>query len=260
MATVPVSSRKPPAAPQWVFRWRAAKNPWFPKFTALVVAVALFTGLITMVRIPMTTFGKMASQKASFIYLDDEGPLALKARELGPFPSRFEPSAWQGFASLEQAALAAAKLPQVPYQPEMKDLLSEKRMPPLEFAARGKSFFPPRAPLTYEAVPTDELTLVPTLYPLAGEIDGFRPAELPPFQVAVTAAMASASWRFLVRLNSEGVVAECVSLERGGDEGALALEQWLRQVKFPADADQASRWLAVGVGFINQAANGTDAD
>lgn len=257
MADGPVISHKPAAAPQWVFGWRTTKSPWAPKVAALAVACLLFAFLITMVRIPMTTFGKSASQKNSVIYLRDDGALARKAREAGPFPSRFEPSAWQGFAQLEQAALAAAKLPQVPYTPEMKDLLLENRTPPLEFSSKGQAFFPPRAPVTRDALATNALALVPTLYPLAGEL---VPGDLPPFAGAVSAEMASASWRFLIRLNPQGSVAECVSLERGGDAGALALEDWLRQVKFPASRDQAARWIAVGIGFINQTADGTDAD
>lgn len=260
MAAGPVISRKPTHTPQWVFGWQATKSPWFPKFAALVVGGALFAFLVTMVRIPMTTFGKMASQKGSFIYLRDDGALALKAREAGPFPSRFEPAAWQGFAELDQAALAAAKLPQIPYTPEMKDLLLEDRVPALEFSAKGKSFFPARAPVILEAFAPDESTLVPTLYPLAAENAAVIPGGLPPFPGLVSAEMTSLSWRFLVRLNPAGSVAECVSLGRGADDGAAALEEWLRQVKFSTNPDQSSRWIAVGIGFINQAADGTDPD
>lgn len=248
--------------PRWIFGWRARKTPWFPKLAALAVAGAAFVFLITMVRIPIKTSGKLAAQKASVIYLLDDGEgraLALKAREGGPFPSRFEPSEWQGFAQMEQAALAAARLQARPYVPEMKDLPLEERIPPIQFAARGELFFPKRAVIPRAVPAAPEWTLAPALYPLTGISAEDFPSELPPFEAAVDAAMSSAAWRFLIRLNPDGGVADCVSLERGDDAGAVLLENWLRQVKFAADPARPARWIGVGIGFINQAADGTNA-
>jgi hypothetical protein len=72
--------------------------------------------------------------------------------------------------------------------------------------------------------------------------------------------MSSASWRFLVRLNPDGGVAECVSLEKGGEAGAPELEAWLHQIQFKPELGKPFRWIAVGIGFTNQpVADGPDA-
>lgn len=262
MAAGKVISSKQAGAPRWVFGWRARKTPWFPKLAALVVAGAAFTFLITMVRIPIKTTGKLAAEKASVIYLQDDGDgraLARKAREGGPFPSRFEPSEWQGFAQIEQAALAAARLQARPYVPEMKDLPAKEWIPPLEFAARGELFFPVHSVVSRTIPAAPAWALAPALYPLAGISFAELPRELPPFPAAEKAAMSAAAWRFLIRLNPAGDVSDCVSLERDDYAAAALLENWLRQVGFAADPASPARWIGVGIGFINQAADGTDA-
>lgn len=262
MAAGNIISSKSAEAPNWVFGWRARKAPWFPNLVALVVASAALAFLVTMVRIPIKTTGKSASQKASVIYLLDDAEgraLVLKAQEGGPFPSRFEPSEWQGFGEIEQAALAAARLQARPYVPEMKDLSAEEKIPPLEFAAKGELFFPDHVAAPQAVPDAPEWALAPTLYPLVGISSDEFPRELPPFEATVDAAMSSAAWRFLIRLNPDGRVADCVSLERGDGVGAGQLESWLRQVNFAADPAAPPRWIGVGIGFINQAADGTDA-
>jgi hypothetical protein len=54
-------------------------------------------------------------------------------------------------------------------------------------------------------------------------------------------------------------VIDCVSLTGGDEAGAPALESWLRGVSFHTESAKTSRWIAVGVGFINQTTDGTNA-
>jgi hypothetical protein len=72
----------------------------------------------------------------------------------------------------------------------------------------------------------------------------------------VDAAMATEPWRFLLRLNAAGSVIDCVSLSGGEVAGAAALDDWLRGVSFPPEPAAPDRWIAVGLGFSNQAADG----
>jgi hypothetical protein len=139
----------------------------------------------------------------------------------------------------------------------MKDLPAAERIPPLQFAARGELFFPARAAAQHAVPAAPEWVLAPALYPLVGISFAELPRELPPFPAVVDAAMSSAAWRFLIRLNPAGDVADCVSLERDEYEAAVLLENWLRQVKFAGDPAKPARWIGVGIGFINQAADGT---
>ena len=209
----------------------------------------------------MTPPTPWAIQKASLIHVTDDAvgrALTLRAREGGPFPSRFDPSEWEGATILEQAALAGTGWSPPPYVPVLRDLPADPTSP-LAFAARGKATLPKLRPESLTAPPVTKLRLAPVLYPLSGITAAAMPRELPPFDGVVDAIMTAAPWRFLLRLNAAGNVLEGVSLA-GGDEGGLApLEAWLRRVSFNSAPGQPSRWLAVGVGFTNQPADGPDA-
>lgn len=244
-------------APAWVFPWRRAGTPLFPKLFAAVFVGAAFTFLITTIRVRVVALEKSPLRKAAVIYLRDDAQgraLGLRAREGGPFPSRFEPAQWEGLPGLEAAALDAARFQPPPYVPALGDLPAESLVLPLKLAAAGESFFPKRSPAPANTPALAKLKLAPALSPLSG----VTAVALPPFEAAVDTAMSSVSWRFLVRLNPDGGVAECVSLEKGGEPGTPELEAWLRRVRFTAEPAKPFRWIAVAVGFTNQAADGTD--
>ena len=71
--------------------------------------------------------------------------------------------------------------------------------------------------------------------------------------------MTAEPWHFLVRLDAAGNVMDCVSLAGEAEGDAAPLEAWLRRVSFNPEPKKPSRWIAVGVGFTNQAADGSDA-
>jgi hypothetical protein len=244
---------------QWVFRWRPLRQPLFPKLVALAIGGGGFVFLITSVRVQVLSLEKSTPQKASLIFLRDDAQgraLSLRAQEGGPFPSRFDLSQWGGVSLLENSAMTAIRFQPPAYEPQMEELPTSNRVEPLEFAAKGVRFFPEHPQPPDEIPDTTGLKPVPVLYPLSGET---LPDDLPPFDAVVDAAMSSASWRFLLRVNSDGAVAECVSLENGDEAGAQELRKWLRQVQFKPEPGKAFRWIAVGVGFTNQPTDGTDA-
>jgi hypothetical protein len=118
------------------------------------------------------------------IYLRDDAEgraLTLRAREGGPFPSRFEPAQWEGMATLESAALDAVRFQPPPYQPALADLPSGNRVQDVELAARGLSFFPKRNPPSAHPQELAKLKLAPALYPLSGISAATLPEALPPF-------------------------------------------------------------------------------
>lgn len=242
----------------WVFRWRPLGRPLFPRLFALALVGGCFLFLVTSVRVRVVAMEKSSPRKASVIFLrDDEQGRALsqKAREGGPFPSRFELSQWGGLALLEDSALDAIRFEPKPYEPKLEALPTGNQVAPLTFAAKGERFFPEHPQATDAAPDSTTLRQTPVLYPLSGAI---LPEKLPPFDAEVNAAMSAASWRFLLRLNPEGTVMECVSLENTDQPGALELEKWLRLVPFQPARDEPTRWIAVGVGFTNQPAHGTE--
>jgi hypothetical protein len=255
-------SRKPIDTPLWVFQWRGRKMSMFPGVLATVLVCATFLLLVTVIRIRVVASEKSAPRKASVIWLRDDAEgraLSLRASEGGPFPSRFELSSWPGLAGLEAAVQEAMRFQLPPYVPALADLPAENWIQPLALAAKGERVFPKRTAAPVDSLNRPLLKLAPALYALSGIAPDALPHDLPPFERTVDAAMTSGSWRFLVRLNPAGSVAECVSLEKGSDESAPALEAWLHQIQFQPETGKTSRWIALGVGFTNQPADGTNA-
>lgn len=261
MTASPVNPRRSAHPVEWVFRWRPLGSPMVPKLIALAVAGTAFTVLVTTVRIRLVLPEKLSPRKASLIFLGDDAQsraLALRAREGGPFPARFDPADWEGLAKVEQEVMDAARFQPPPYVPVMDDLPEENLVQPLVLAPRGMAFFPKRKTTATDAPDASKLRIAPAIYPLSAAAAATLPDEFPSFEGAVD---SSASWRFIVCLNAEGGVTECVSLEKGaeGDLAADALRKWLHRVKFKPARGKPDRWIALGIGFTNQTSDGTDA-
>ena len=244
-------------APEWVFPWRPLGQSPFPNWFALLLVGSAFAFFLTSVRIHVTPPTPWATHKASVIQVTDDAEgraLTLRAREGGPFPARFEPAVWEGTAVLKQAAMDAARWSPPAYVPALRDLPDEVT-PPLSLAGKGEAVLPKRKPSVNAVPETARLKLAPTLYPLSGISPAAMPRELPAYDGAVDAKMTPEPTRFLVRLDTAGNVRDCVSLAGG----ASPLEDWLRRVTFNPEPAKPSRWIAVGVGFTNQPADGPDA-
>ncbi len=261
MADGKIKLRKLTGTPEWLFPWRDRQTPLFPKLLAFAFVGAAFTLLLSL-KVRVAEFEKSVPRRASVIYLRDDAQgraLTLRAQEGGPFPSRFKPENWEGFAKLEAAGMDATRFQVSPYLPQLQDLPLANQLHSVKLAAKGESFFPKRRLPKTTTPDLAKLQLAPSLYPLSGITSEMLPRSLPPFTAAIDSAMSSASWRFLLRLNSEGSVSECVSLEKGGETGAAELETWLQKIQFQPDHEKSSRWISLGVGFINQPTDGTDA-
>lgn len=243
-------------APDWVFSWRRPDKPRLIKWFAVLVTAGLFALLVTVVRVHVSPPAKWAAPKATVIHVGGDAAgraLRQRAREGGPFPSRFQPSEWEGAAELEQAVLAAARWTPPPYQPVLRDLPDDVPAP-LRLAARGERFLPKRQPAPADSTPSVKLSLVPMIYPLSGIRADQIPAELPALDGEVAADITAEFWRFLVRLDAAGHVRDYVSLAGNADVDLSPLENWLRRVSFHPEPGNSSRWVAVSVGFINQPA------
>lgn len=251
-------------APEWVFSWRRPKASRFPKWFATLLVGAAFAFLLTSVHIRVVPPTPWASRKASLIRVTDDTDsraLTLRAREGGPFPSRFEPSEWMGIASIEKASLAATRWSPPPYVPTIRDLPDQEPAPTLRLATKGEPVFPRHAPKQQSTGQPAKLKLAAVLYPLSGITAAAIPNNLPSFDGTVDATMTAEPWRFLIQLTPAGNVMHCVSLTDADEAGVKRSEQlatWLRRVQFNPEPGKPSRWIAVGVGFTNQAANGTE--
>ena len=249
-------------APEWIFPWRPLGQSSFPKVFAILLVGGFFAFFLSSVRIRVAPPSTWAARKASVIQVTDDAEgraLTLRAQEGGPFPSRFEPSGWEGLVALEQTAFEAVRGTRPPYVPVLRNLPEEKGIPPVKLAAKGEAVLPKRLAAVAPAPAPLKLKPAPVLFPLSGIPLAAMPRELPPFEGALDAATSAEPWRFLVRLDSAGHVQDCVSLAGGDEAGPPPLEAWLRRVSFHPEPAKPSRWIAVGVGFTNQPADGTDA-
>jgi len=240
--------------PELIFRWRPLRQAYLPKLLNLAVVGGAFALLITTVRIQVKVPEKSVPRKAGLIYLRDDVEsqiLARRAREGGPFPSRFEPSQWPGLAEVEAAAMNAAQFQPPAYAPVVPDLPPESLAKPIPLAPRGEAFFPPRTVVRTTPPEAGNLRLAPALYPLSGITEADFPDKLPEFGVA-DKDVSRTPWRFLVKLGPGGAVEECVSLEKGNEKGADALENWLQALQFKAAPGKPDRWAALGISFTNQ--------
>jgi hypothetical protein len=247
-------------APVWLFPWSGLRASPFPQILAILIVAGAFAVFLTSVRIRVTAPAPWAASKASVIrVLDDaEGrSLMLRAQEGGPFPSRFEPTTWELASAIEQVAYQAARWRPPAYQPTLRELPDEPSFPQL--AKPGEPVLPKREAPALPVPMAGKQVLVPALNPLSGISPAEMPQTLPSFDGKVTPAMAAESWRFLVCVDAAGRVLDFVSLTGGDEPGKAALGAWLRQVTFQPGATGASRWLAVGLSFTNQPADGTDA-
>lgn len=245
------------AAPEWVFPWRGVRQSPLPKIMAVLVTGGVFAVFFSSVRIQVAAPMPWVSHKAAVIQVLDDAEgraLTLQACEGGPFPSRFVPFEWEWAAAIEREVYQRWQTE--PYVPVLRELPDPDALRPLQLAARGEPVLPDRRALARVVPSMVKPLLVPVLYPLAGITVELLPRELPPFDVAVDAAMAAEPWRFLLRLNAAGDVIDCVSLSGGEVAGAAALSDWLRRVSFPPEPATPERWIAVGLGFSNQAADG----
>lgn len=246
-------------APEWVFPWRPLGGSRFPGTFAVLLVGALFALLLSSVRIRVTPPAPWAARKASVIHtLQDEESraLTLRAREGGPFPSRFDPAGWDGAVAIERAAFDTARWSPPPHAPVLRDLPQDEDLP-LKPAAPGEAVFPKRAPGSRPAPAATDLRPVPTLYPLSGITRAGMPDTLPPFEGGPDPAEG---WnRFLIRLDASGHVTDCVSLAGGDENGPSPLEAWLRRVTFQPEPTKPARWIAVEVGFANPLPDGNNA-
>lgn len=240
-------------APVWVFLWKPLGRPlsarWFPFF--LVGGVFLLA--LTSLHIQVTPPKPWNVRKASLIHAgnDEQGlELALRAREGGPFPSRFETGDWSGAPAMEQELLLLGTPMAPAYVPSLRDLEYDPIPGKIRLASEAQPVLPKHPPQIANSSAPPRLKLTPVLRPLFGtRVAEISTERLPPFDHPVN---ASVEWRFLIQLDAAGNVTECVSLSGMDDKGLPFVTAWLRSLYFKPDPKKATRWIAVDVGFNNQ--------
>lgn len=247
--------RKRKEAPEWVFPWRPRREGLTPRVLAALLTSLIFGLIFTSLRIQVVPPAPWAERKATtIITLDDVAgrALTMQAREGGPFPSRFVPGEWDGMAAIERVAKDATRWQAPPYEPSLAELPTAN--PPLRLAAAGMPVWPAVKPPAIAMPPLLHVKPAPILYPLSGIKPELMPRVLPTLHAELPSAALAESWRFLLRLDAAGRVLDCFPLTGGDENGPGPVDAWLRRVVFPPVTGTAERWIAVGLGFVNQSA------
>jgi hypothetical protein len=242
-------------APEWIFSWKRRGEPILPKLIAVAFAVAMFGGLMGFFRIRAAAPNPWGLAKASVIQVlpTPEGrALSLEAREKGPSPARFSSADWPSLIAFENDQLARLSEKLEPYQPQLRTWQDPPPSVPA-LTRPGAMVLPPLPEPVSKPPPPGPGVLRPAIWPLSGLTAEEIPQPLPAYEGEVDAAMQADSLRFMVQIDGEGVVQECIALS-GGDtpESTAALTAWLRGIRFLRKAGDGMVWAAFRIRFLNQ--------
>jgi hypothetical protein len=235
------------------FAWMLPEASGWAAFMAILIAGALAAFLFTSLRVRVVPPPRVIERKAEVILIPSGAAgreWEIRAQEAGPFPTRFEPTAWPGFRQLEEAALASLQTNGA-RRPELHEWPAEPAVIATPVAMKGQRVLPkvdwkPVLPpiRTGDArkgwdLELQRLTVLP---------DDAWPVVLPEFTGELDPTAAAASWRFLVQVDPDGRVEQCLMLNASSEAGGTVLEQWLRGVRFGPSAAKAG-WIGVGILF-----------
>jgi hypothetical protein len=235
------------------FAWMLPEASGWAAFMAILIAGALAAFLFTSLRVRVVPPPRVIERKAEVILIPSGAAgreWEIRAQEAGPFPTRFEPTAWPGFRQLEEAALASLQTNGT-RRPELHEWPAEPAVIATPVAMKGQRVLPkvdwkPVLPpiRTGDArkgwdLELQRLTVLP---------DDAWPMVLPEFTGELDPTAAAASWRFLVQVDPDGRVEQCLMLNASSEAGGTVLEQWLRGVRFGPSAAKAG-WIGVGILF-----------
>lgn len=249
------------AAVALVFPWHGQPGAVSTTILPVILASLAFACLLGLVRVKVAAPQFKMASKASWIQLpasSDGVSWALRAKEGGPLLARYEPSDWPAYAAMAQEVWQATRIAPQAYVPALRALPPEGLPQPQVLADKGEAVLPHRAPVAAQRHAPATCKLAPLLYPLSAVGPVGLPPELPAFAGVVDAAMAATDWRFLLRLDPAGGVADAVALTKAAGTSSVLLENWLRGVTFDPKLAAADGWLAVGIKFSNQPMHGTD--
>ncbi|KAB2642468.1 MAG: hypothetical protein DVB26_02475 [Verrucomicrobia bacterium] len=244
-----------------LFPWRGGSRSLLTPIVPIVLATAVFAGLLGLLRIKVAEPQFKMTRKASWIQLPASSngvSWALRAKEGGPLLARYEPAEWGAYSALAQEVLQATRIPTHTYVPSLRNLPSAPLAQAQSLADKGDPLLPHRVALAQPRLDLPASHLAPVLYPLSAVGPAGLPRALPALAGHIDAVMAATDWRFLLRLDTRGGVADVVSLTKATGTAALPLENWLRGVVFDSKLAADGGWLAVGIRFNNQPSNGTD--
>jgi hypothetical protein len=247
-------NKRPKKPYRWIFSWHIFRDASHPKYLSLAITTALFALLLSTIRIKITSASHISPPHATLIYAptgNDEQNLQIRALEGGPFPSRFYPSEWEGFASANQTVFAKPIHHIAPPAPALRPLGPEKPNKTSHLAGFTLSVFPDKPEPRSQIAPSPALAATPVIFFLSESNDQPPLPNVPALSQPISPEMSAEEWRFTLEINSQGRISECIALNSGDSPGLETITHWLRQITFPKPQTNKNQWIAVGVRFSN---------
>jgi hypothetical protein len=244
-----------------IFDWQARRTPYLGKLGLLALTAGLFLLLSIVVRVKVGTLPVQDHRSASIIMLtpgSDPMHWIEAARDLGPFPTRFEPADWPQVRSQIADVLQTTDQAALPtLAPQFAQLPDHEAVAPIPLIAKGSRILPSVPPPPDRPMPRVPMRLSPVIFSLTAG-DGALPATNPPFDATITPDMASQPWRFLLQIAPDGEVIHATALIGHNVPGRPELSRWLEAHRFPAHRASTDRWVAIAITFQNQPDHGAD--
>jgi len=243
-----------------LFAWSRPTDSRMPMLMAISITAVAFAFMLHSLRVDLGFIPATRADHASLIFAGNDAigiELKRRATEDGPFPLRFDPSGDDAVMKLRQTALDAMRFSAPPYVPKLRPLLETSMLETPSLAPVGEAVFP-RRPLPAIAAPSkSESRPQPMLTPISGISIAEMPSKLPELSAEIVDKALRDSWRFMIHVDPNGRVLDCVALNGTESPATTAVGEWLRQVEFQIQP-AAARWFAVDLGIVNQAPHAPD--
>jgi hypothetical protein len=245
-----------------IFDWSNVETHVGWKGASVLVASLGFMFMFSVFSVHVDFRKSSAVNSASVLFLSDheQGRIwRMKAEEEGPFPGRLEISGlYDPFEELGSGSLSVDDSWN-PYVVTMRSLEMDSATSAQRISAQGQRFFPRNFKSTdaVNELPKVKLVLSPKLIPYTKESEEWLPTEFPAFRMDNEGKVAAAEWRFLLNLQADGRVVQCLSLSGGREKGLVAMTAWLKSLRFQ-EADEPERWMGLRIEFLNERSHGSD--
>lgn len=238
-----------------IFDWSPRSSRWLGKCGMVAIATAVFLTPLVLIHVSLDPLPVQESKSAGMVLISGASdPLGWydEIRAQGPFPTRFDPTAWEPAQKIVDAVLRSqlhrgASIA----RPRFLDFPVDDGVLTAPLVAKGERVLP-RVPLArYPSVDTNATKTLPVLYSLSSAQEEL-PLNRPSFQAEVTTEMDSQLWRFLLQVAPNGRVVHTVAMVGHNTPGREVLTEWLERHHFPAIEGARNRWVAIAITFQNQ--------
>jgi len=239
-----------------VFAWRIPEGGLGRMIASVLVTTFAAVLFMAMVRVHVNSQPRQSHRRGAVMLepSDGTGWFDRLCAESSPFPAPFDALAFDDAAgSLEKhpawsMVRADGYLPRFRELPEGEDFIRKRDI------TAGHADLPPLRPLQPVPEPGEKpetARRVPVLRADSPDLALRIPAPLPGFRPVVGGGPPPGEHRFLVELDSSGLVLSIVPMSPSGEAKATmeGVAQWLRSLRFEPGGD-ARKWYVVTVTFV----------